>query len=411
MNWQHIRILYLRELRSALRERSIVVNSILIPILLYPMLLWLVYTGISFVSGQTADLPSRILLNNVPTDHSEVRRQLGLDRNIKIVGSVDPRADLRDGKLDAIVEFVPRDGGDFQTRITFDESRDQSDQARSRVDRVITMYRTQYLQAAALRLGVSREEFQDFWIESENVSSDRQMGQFILGALLPIMLTVMLALGGMYPAVDATAGERENSTWETTMTIGTSRTNIVLAKYLYVATMSTTAAMLNVTAMTLSMRTILAPLGRGLGQLTFGIPLRALPIIGLGLFPMALFVAAGMMTLASFAKNFKEGQTMVGPFYLLVILPVVFLQTPGTEFTTRLALIPVANVAMMMREAISGVYHWRLIGITLAVEVVCVFLALKAATTILRDEDVVTGSYSGSFGKFFKERILRSSSK
>ena len=37
MNWNDVWILYRRELRSALRERAIVVNSILMPLFLYPM--------------------------------------------------------------------------------------------------------------------------------------------------------------------------------------------------------------------------------------------------------------------------------------------------------------------------------------------------------------------------------------
>src|SRR5207249_2122603 len=206
---------------------------------------------------------------------------------------------------------------------------------------------------------------------------------------------------------DSTAGERESSTWETTMTIGTSRTNVVLAKYLYVATMSATAALLNVTAMTFSMRTILAPLGGWIGTMSFQIPFRSLPVIALGAILMSLFLAAGMMMMASFARSFKEGQSMVSPFYLLVILPASFLQSPGLEFTPRLALIPIVNVTMMFREAITGTFHWRLIGITVVVELLCVAVALKLASIILAHEDVVTGSYSGSFVKFFKERLFR----
>ena len=77
---------------------------------------------------------------------------------------------------------------------------------------------------------------------------------------------------------------------------------------------------------------------------------------------LALFVAAGMMILASFARNYKEGQSLVGPFYIALIMPIMFLQTPGIEFTSRIALIPVANVTMMVREAMQGIYHWRMIG-------------------------------------------------
>jgi len=407
MKWSDIRILYLRELKSALRERSIVVNTILIPIILYPLMLWLMYTGFTFVSGQAAEMDSRVVFVNFPDKYPELRRDFTIDKRIKIIDSKDPQSDLQNGTLDALVVFTPEGENNFRTQITYDGSRDQSTQARSRVEQKVTRYRERYLQVAATQVGLSRKDAQNFFVESQNVSTDRQMGQFILGLLLPIMLIVMLALGGFYPAVDSTAGERENSTWETIMTAGTSRANIVIAKYLYVATMSATAASLNVLAMMFSMSTILAPLSGGLGNLTFRIPLQSIPVIGIGLVLMAMFVAAGMMIFASFAHNFKEGQSMVSPFYLIIILPVSFLQAPGTEFTMRLALIPVVNVALMFREAISGVFQWPLIATTVVVESLCIALGLKIVTTILSYEDVVTGTYSGSFGKFFKQRLLR----
>jgi sodium transport system permease protein len=190
------------------------------------------------------------------------------------------------------------------------------------------------------------------------------------------------------------------------MSSATSRANVLVAKYLYVATMAFTAAFLNLFAMILSMGTILAPLLRGGDARWRDIPLESVPVILAGAILLALFVAAGMMILASFARNYKEGQSMVAPFYVALIMPIMFLQTPGIEFTRRLALIPVANVTMMIREAIQGIYHWRMIGITLAVEAACVALALRVAMLILKHEDFVMGSYSGSFGKFAKERLL-----
>ena len=395
------------ELRGALRERTIVINRILIPIVMYPFLFWLIYTAFTFVSGQTADLPSRVALIGLPVGHAALRHEITSQKNIQILEPLDPLQDLRRGRLDAMVAFNRAGADDFHVRITYDESRDVSTQAKARIEDLFTRYRQQVLQDAAGGLGISAEQFQAFYVDTRNVSSDRQMGQFILGLMLPVMLVVMMTIGGFYPAVDSTAGERENSTWETIMTTGTSRSNIVIAKYLYVATMSTGAALLNVSAMTLSMRTILASLGRGTSQFVYQIPLRALPLIAVGTVLMALFVAAGMMILASFARNFKEGQSMVSPFYILVILPVMFLQSPGAELSPKLALFPVVNVTLMFREAIMGVYKWPLIGMTIAVEAVCVFVALKIALIVMSYEEVVTGSYSGSFGKFFRERMLR----
>ena len=150
-------------------------------------------------------------------------------------------------------------------------------------------------------------------------------------------------------------------------------------------------------------------MGEDVSGLTMSIPLGSIPVIVVGAALMALFIAAGMMILASFARTFKEGQSMIGPFYILMILPLMFLQVPDIEFTPRLAAIPVANIALMFREAIAGVYQWRLIGITLAVEIVTIAIAL--ALKIIQYEDFIMGGYSGSrehrLSRFFKERVLR----
>jgi sodium transport system permease protein len=410
MNFRDIKVLYLRELRSAFRDRTIVTNSILLPIFLYPFIMWLVYTGITFVSGQNEELKSRIILKNVPPAHAGLTKIFETDKTMALTSSDDPSGDIRKGSLDAMVEFLPPKStstiaNNFSTKITYDESRDQSNRAKVRIEQKLSRYRDTYLEQQAAALGLSRGQYQDFWIDDENVSKNRETGEFIV-VLMPIFFIIMLAVGGMHPAIDATAGERENSTWETMMTTATSRTNVLVAKYLYVATMAFTAAFLNLFAMMLSMGTLLSPMMRGGSAQWRDIPIQSVPVILAGSILLALFVAAGMMILASFASNYKEGQSMVAPFYIALIIPIMFLQSPGTEFTQRIALIPVANVMMMIREAMQGIYHWRLIGLTLAAEAACVILALRLAIKIVAHEDFVMGSYSGSFGKFAKERLF-----
>jgi sodium transport system permease protein len=171
--------------------------------------------------------------------------------------------------------------------------------------------------------------------------------------------------------------------------------------------MASTAGILNLVAMMFSMKSVMAPVLRGQsGAFAFQLPLEAIPLILAVTVLLALFVAAGMMILASFARTFKEGQSMVSPFYLAMFLPVLFLNVPGLELTPLLSVIPVVNVAMVFREAVAGVYRWQLIGITLAVEVACVALCLRLATLILRHEDFILGTYGGNLGRFLKERLL-----
>ncbi|HYK89969.1 MAG TPA: ABC transporter permease [Acidobacteriota bacterium] len=408
-----IRLLYARELKSALRERNIVVNSILLPIFLYPVLLWLVYTGITFVGGQTEGFSSRVVLKGLPATHQLLKTDLEQDKQIEIKESSQPDSDIQAGKIDLLIEFLPAQGpaaslpGNFQVRLTYDNSKDRSSIARNRLSEKIRRYRDIQLDAEAKKLGMSPAQLRQYWVEDRNVATSKQMGQFILGLMLPLFLIIMLSVGCMYPAIDSTAGEREKSTWETLMTVATPRKNIVIAKYLYVASMSSIAGILNLTAMVLSMKSIMAPLlGKQSEGFTFQIPLRSLPLILLVTVLLALFISAGMMILASFARTFKEGQGMVSPFYIATFLPVMFLQAPGLELTPTLALIPIVNVAMVFREAVAGIYRWPLIGITIAIELICIALCLWLAVLIIRYEDFMLGTYGGSFNRFLKERLL-----
>jgi sodium transport system permease protein len=347
------------------------------------------------------------MLKDVPTAHVFLRSLFETDKSVTLVHSADPAAEIQTGALDALIEFLPpKTTGDsvnnFVTRITYDESRDASSRAMNRADQKISRYRETYLQQQALKLGLSRVEYENFTVDEQDVSGGRGAGELIVA--LPIFFIIMLTVGAMHPAIDSTAGERENSTWETVMSTATSRGNVLVSKFLYVATMAFIAAFLNLFAMMFSMGTILAPY---FGNSSLRIPIRSVPVVLMGAVLLSLFVAAGMMILASFARNYKEGQSMVSPFYVALIMPVLFLQAPGVEFTPEIALIPVANVMMMIREAFQGIYHWRSIGIALATEAACVVLALRIAMVVIRHEDFIMGSYHGSFGKFVKERLLR----
>ena len=98
MSWKDIRLLYVREIRSALRDRAIVTNSIILPIFLYPVMMWLAYTGITFVSGQSNDLKSRIMLKNVPALHSSLKKDFETDKSIVLTDSADPVSDIGAGE-------------------------------------------------------------------------------------------------------------------------------------------------------------------------------------------------------------------------------------------------------------------------------------------------------------------------
>lgn len=407
-------LLYRREMRAALREKNIVVNSILIPIFLYPFILWAAFTGVMFVRGQTEGMVARVAVSGLPDAHPGLRRDLEGAKGIRVEPAAGTELErLRDGSLDALLEFLPAEGeaarlpDNFQVRVSFDGSKERSRAARERLDEAIGRYREAWLEREASRLGIGAATWQVVTVTPRNVASSKQMGAFLLGLMLPLFFVIMVAMGCFYPAIDATAGERERSTWETLMTVAAPRSAIVAAKYLVVTSFGLLAGVLNLTAMTVTMKPVLRPLLERAGEtMEFSVPLAALPVLAAGAVLFAAFVAAGMMVFAAFARTFKEGQSMVTPFYMLILLPAMFLQVPGLQFSLPLALIPVVNVTMMVREAIAGTFHAPQIAITLVSSAALVAGALALATAVLRYEDVVVGSYGGSLNTLVKERLL-----
>ena len=195
MNLRDIWILYTMELRSALRERSIVVNSILMPIFLYPVLLWVMFSTMTFIQGLNEGFTSRIaLVGDPPFGHEELIDSLGarddvvLDRELGVGEAIIL---LQAGDLDALISFGPPDEegaalvGNFLVDVDFDSSESRSRTAVSRIRDEVQAYRIRWISRVRESLGITSEEGALFRISDENVSSQEDLGTLILLASYP----------------------------------------------------------------------------------------------------------------------------------------------------------------------------------------------------------------------------------
>ena len=424
MDWTAIRLLYLSELRSALRERSVLINGILVPLLMYPLMMWVMFSGILFVTARFESFASRVEIAGLPAEHRGILESLDEDGRTEINEVDAPPAGaasayreeveerLLAGELDAalIFEATGDPPGNAAVSLLSNGSSDQSQSARGRLERALSAERSAWLERIAAQHGLDGAEWQVFDVRSNNLATGRQMGQFLMGMMIPLFFVIMIANGCLYPAIDSTAGERERNTWETTSTLATRRLNVVTAKYLYVATMGTVAGALNAAAMVVSFRSFLGPLFARLGGgdgsgLAFELPLGSLPVLFLTAVLLGALIGAAMMILAAFARTFKEGQSMVTPIILLVVFPVIVLNDPSMVFTPALAGIPVVNVVLLLRQAIAGNVLWLQLGITVLANGAAIVACLWIASRVLRIEEIATGSFEGNFFQFLRQQL------
>ena len=119
---------------------------------------------------------------------------------------------------------------------------------------------------------------------------------------------------------------------------------------------------------------------------------------------IALLFAALMMVLAAFARTFKEGQAMVTPAYYLALAPLLLGSSPDRGLTPALALVPVANVTLGLKDAILGRGDIGLLLTAFAVNAVLVVVCLVMARSLIVREEVVTGAFEGSFWSWLRAR-------
>ena len=433
---QTLQWLYLRELTTAWRERGVWFGTFVLPILLGPVTLWLLVMAVSLATGHSEQALPRVALwspsshlqdetsENVPGDRASVdpsdrasadetepwqglTQRVLSDPELEAWTALDGQAlagDLTRGQIDLVLEILPASGqasdlpGNRRIRLSYDAASDRSRLARQRVQEHLDVHRDALLKQHAEAVGLTPPEWQVVAIERRNLATDSDVGAFILSLLVPLLTVIMVTIGCIFPAIETIAGERERQTWETTLSLAVPRHQIILAKYLYVATCGALAGLLNLLAVSSTLKAVLAPLlGGDASGLRFAIPWQALPMILVGIVLLALFVAAGMMMLASLAQTFREGQALVGPFLLLCLLPLLLVQSPETVLGPSLVWVPVANVMLLLRQLIGGVLPWGWAFLTLLFEAAWVLLFLSIARRLAQSEALWMGTLRGGF--------------
>ncbi len=108
--------------------------------------------------------------------------------------------------------------------------------------------------------------------------------------------------------------------------------------------------------------------------------------------PLAVLFAGILMAVSTFARNQKEAQTYQGPLLMAVLLPAMMSTMIGTDAGRVLALVPILNATMVLKQALSNSIDPLFLGIAVASSVVYAGLALLFATRLFQKESVLIKS-------------------
>ena len=354
------------EFVASLRDRMTLVYTVLLPLAMYPVLFWVMIQGYLILEGkdqrtevrvavvaspESVDVERLAQALHVPSD-TEDASTAGAPVAVAAFRSLPVEREFavdEDRGWDAVLWF--HDGE--ATELLYDASRSRSTLARRRVtDRLAAhsdLLRVEALDSA----GTTLEAFDPFVVETVDLADEEDVAGLLFSLILPMLFVIMTVLGGFYPAVDTTAGEKERKTAETTALLPVRPGVVVIGKILAVAAAAALATTLNVSGMALAAEHLLSSLGGG-GDLSIDPPWAAM----LRMTPFAVvflvFTSCVLVAASSLTRTFKQGQSMLGVVQMAFLFPAIVGTLPVFDLSVSNAWVPVMQTSLVFKALLQG---------------------------------------------------------
>ena len=399
MNLRNVAIVYRKELREALRDRRTLISSLLVPLILFPLLTAGLGAAISALIGKAKEeVPMVMILGG--EDSPAILAELRGSSKIKIVPTQPNWKDQIINKdIRAAIEIPPGFQNDVDQQKTATllihnyEGDMKSAIATDNIQKSLEKYRDRIVHENLSAKNIPDSVLKPFEIKENNVAPAEKVGGAAFGGVIGYMVILLCLTGSMYPAMDLTAGEKERGTMETILSSPIARVDLVFGKFFLVLTAALVTAALSVTSMGVSFAVLehmhaFDRAGSDAAQLQLQIHFTTVLSVFIMVLPVAVLFAAALMTVAVFAKSYKEAQSYVTPLMFIVIIPAVCAMLP-IDLTAKLSLVPILNASLLCKELVTGTYHWNFIAIIFLSTCVYAGIALFLAVKMFQREDVL----------------------
>lgn len=364
--------IFRKEVLENLRDRKTVMNALIVGPLLGPILFAVMISTVLTREMGRAEKPLELPV--VGAEHApNLVRFIGT-RNIKIEAAPeDPVAAIKAQDEEIVLRIGKdfgtswRDGEPAEVELIYDGSRQDTEQSRRRVEDALKAYEQQ---VGALRLiarGVSPLVVRPLAIVDRDQASEVARGaQFLM--FLPYMLIIGAFMGGMYLAIDTTAGERERQSLEPLLATPVPRGQIMLGKLGATSAFAVGSLLLTLVAFALVLPQM--PLTKLGLKFNFG-PLVFLQMLA-ALAPVVLLASSLQTMIAANAKSYREAQSWLGMFTMIPLIPTMIMMVVPVKTQLWMFAVPLlaqhhAIMRLVRAEGINGNEWAVLIGSGLVV--------------------------------------------
>lgn len=340
-----------KELRDALRDRRSLLSALLFP-LLGPVMIAVMFSYIADTHTQERPLELTVVgQENAPTLIHWLESQ-----GVEIEDPpADPQAAVRNGEVDVVLEIPAGFGEEFRearpakVRLILDDSSAASQTSIKRTQRLLLGYGLHVGEMRLRARGVDPSLANAIAIDEVDLATPQKEAATLLG-MLPMFVLLAAFIGGMYVATDATAGERERGSLEPLLCNPVSRRALVVGKWLAAAVFAAVSIVLTLALTLVALKFV------PLDDLGVVIDLGALEIAGVlaATIPIALFAAASQLLLATFARTFKEAQTLLSLTMLIPMIPGMVMAIKPIHSALWMMPVPLLGQQVLLMDVLRG---------------------------------------------------------
>ena len=301
-------------------------------------------------------------------------------RNIDAVdGPADAAAAMeavKIGTLDVVL-VIPETFGEqlgemipARIELISDQANSDADRDARRARHALLAYQQVLAGTRVMARGINPRALQPLNIDEVDVSTPSGRSAMLLGMMSYFFVFAAL-MGGMYLAIDTTAGERERGSLEPLLSLPVTRDQLIYGKIAATCLFMTLSLMLSLTAFYISLKFM--PLEQ-LGMTpNFG---PAVVLAALAIFLPFILVGAALMTLvASFTKSYREAQTWLSVVLIAPTMPILIVSILTLRPRTEFMFIPSLSqhlllVDMVKNEPINGLHVAISVASTLVIGII-----------------------------------------
>ncbi len=337
--------LFKKEFLEVIRDRRTIIYLFVIPVIGIPLIL----VFISNLIGPHYQKKPKVALKEF-VNYEDIKKLL--EKNgFEVILSQNPDSMVLNKKSNVGLSY------EKDTFYIFYNMRSVKSLSKNlKIEKILSAYKAKKLDEFLKEKNLKIPDFLNFKLKKVPLFTKKGISETFF-FLMVLYFVVIIIQSAMFPAIELVTGEKERKTLELLLSYPAKRIHLILSKLFVIFLFSFSSSFIATSIYFLIFPKVLMGMVPEKAKETFSIffpPLSKIILLIIFMALLALLISSVEMIVASFARTFKEAQTLLQNSFLFVILPLFFFLFAVPEIKIYTAFIPLINFIYVFKLLFEG---------------------------------------------------------